>query len=86
MNQILSIATLLLPIVTGVVQLIKQNISISKNAVPIFAIVVGILLGIAAIPLTGADWVTRAWAGGLAGMSSTGLYELAFNPRKGKTK
>jgi len=28
----------------------------------------------------------RLWAGGLAGLSATGLFELAFNKRSGTTK
>jgi hypothetical protein len=28
----------------------------------------------------------RLWAGGLAGLSATGLFELAFNKRGGTTK
>ncbi len=86
MEQILSLATLLLPIITAVTQVIKRSISMPKRLVPICALVVGLLLGLAAIPLTDLDWLTRAWGGGLAGLSSTGFYEMAFNQKTGRTK
>lgn len=86
MEQLISLATVLLPIVTAVTQLIKTTISMPKKMVPFCALVAGILLGLAAVPLTDLDWITRLWAGGLAGLSSTGLYEMAFNKKTGRTK
>jgi hypothetical protein len=32
------------------------------------------------------ELVLRLWSGGLAGLSATGLFELAFNKRNGFTK
>jgi hypothetical protein len=81
MTAILAFATILLPIVTGVTQLFKQTISMSKNLVPIVALGIGLLIGWLAAPLTDLDWILRLWAGGFAGLASTGLFELAFNPR-----
>ena len=85
MTTILAFATILLPIVTGLTQLAKQTIpKLSKNLVPIVALIIGLLIGWLAAPLTDLSWVLRLWSGGLAGLASTGLIELAFNPRSGE--
>lgn len=86
MSEILVLATIILPIVTAVTQLVKNSITMPKNLVPIIALVVGLLIGLAAVPFTDLGLVLRLWAGGLAGLSSTGLYELALNNRTGSTK
>jgi len=38
------------------------------------------------LPFTEMGLVLRLWAGGLAGLSATGLFELAFSKRSGTTK
>ncbi|WP_085523841.1 holin [Tuberibacillus sp. Marseille-P3662] len=86
MNEILTFATIVLPIVTAVTELIKRTVSVPKNFVPLIALVTGLAIGYAATPMTNIDWVLRLWGGGIAGLSSTGLYEIAFNKREGKTK
>ena len=45
MTAILAFATILLPLVTGVTQLAKQTISMSKNLIPIVALGIGLLIG-----------------------------------------
>ncbi|MDN3956810.1 holin [Sporolactobacillus laevolacticus] len=86
MTEVLALATIMLPIITAVTQLIKKSISIPKNAVPAIAFGVGLIIGLAAYPFTDLPPVLRLWAGGLAGLSSTGLFELALNDRPGNTK
>lgn len=49
-------------------------------------LVIGLLIGVVAYPFTELDLTLRLWAGGLAGLSATGLFELAFNNRPGTTK
>jgi len=86
MTEILTFATVILPFVTALTQLVKASVKMPKNLVPLIALILGLVLGYAATPLTDLDWVLRLWGGGLAGLASTGLYELAFNPRSGSTK
>ncbi|SFG73491.1 holin [Sporolactobacillus nakayamae] len=86
MTEVLMLATLLLPMITAVTELVKRTVSIPKNTVPAIALGVGVLIGLAAYPFTDLELVLRLWAGGLAGLSSTGLYELALNNRPGNTK
>ncbi|MFC4619732.1 holin [Camelliibacillus cellulosilyticus] len=87
MQAILTFATILMPIVTGVTQFIKAVFPpMPKNFVPIVALAAGLVIGFLAVPLTHLDWMMRLWGGGLAGLAATGFYEIAFNPRIGSTK
>lgn len=85
MEAVLIFATILAPIVTALVQLVKQTVSVPKNYLPLTAVVVGVLLGAGAYPFTDLDLVLRIWAGGFAGLAATGLFELG-NKRDGLTK
>lgn len=86
MKEVLLFATVLLPIVTALVQLLKITVPIKKNFVPLLSFVVGILVGAAAYPFTDLELMLRLWAGGFAGLAGTGLFELVFNDRDGTTK
>lgn len=85
MNEVLLFATILAPIILAVVQLIKVTADIPKNYIPLIAFAVGIFIGYAASPFTELDVVLRLWAGGLAGLSATGLFELG-NKHEGTSK
>jgi len=85
MKEVLAFGTVLLPIILALVQLAKHSFTIKKNLIPTIAVVVGLFIGYAASPFTDLDLTLRLWAGGLAGLSSTGLFEL-FNFRDGVTK
>ncbi|WP_260288517.1 holin [Peribacillus aracenensis] len=85
MQQVLIFTTLLIPIVTAVVQVVKSTITLPNNALPIVSLVVGLGIGSVAFPFTDMDIVLRLWAGAFAGLGGTGLYEV-FNNRKGTTK
>lgn len=84
--QVLTFASVLAVFVMSIVQLVKTTLNINKNYVPIVGVVAGLLIGAAAYPFTDMDIVLRLWSGGLAGLSATGLFELAFNKRDGNTK
>lgn len=85
MEQILILATLIAPIVTGMVQALKAGFTIKKNLLPFVAVLVGILLGFLAYPFSDIETTSRIWAGGMAGLASVGLFELG-NQRQGETK
>lgn len=85
MQQVLIFTTLLSPIVTAMVQVIKKTLKIRSNSLPILSLVVGLGVGSIAFPFTDMDIVLRIWAGAFAGLSGTGLYELIAK-REGTSK
>ncbi|WP_410055563.1 holin [Paenibacillus sp. 3LSP] len=86
LNNVMAFASVLAVFVLALVQLVKTTVNLPKNIVPLIGVVIGILVGAAASPFTDLDLVLRLWAGGLAGLSATGLFELGLNKRDGGTK
>ncbi|WP_224988694.1 holin [Bacillus amyloliquefaciens] len=85
MEDVLIFATILAPILTALVQLVKKTVKLPTNIVPALSFVIGIGLGAIAYPFTDLDLVLRLWAGGFAGLAATGLFELGAK-REGTTK
>ena len=85
MAEVLIFATVLAPIILAVVQLIKKTVNVKNSYVSLIAFAVGLFVGAAAMPFTELDVVLRSWAGGLAGLSATGLFEL-FDNQDGSSK
>ncbi|OMD82840.1 holin [Paenibacillus odorifer] len=86
LDNVVAFASILAVFVLAPVQLVKNSINIPRNAVPIIGLLIGLFIGVVAYPFTELDLVLRLWAGGLAGLSATGLFELAFKDRPGTTK
>lgn len=86
LNNVMAFASVLAVFVLALVQLVKTTVNLPKNIVPLIGVMIGILVGAAASPFTDLDLVLRLWAGGLAGLSATGLFELGLNNRQGNTK
>ncbi|UOQ47255.1 holin [Gracilibacillus caseinilyticus] len=78
MEDVLIFATVLLPIVTALIELVKRSINIPKNIVPVVSLVVGLLISADASPFTDLELILRLWAGCFAGLASTGLFELTY--------
>ncbi|MEC1547475.1 holin [Bacillus rugosus] len=85
MQDVLIFATVLAPILTALVQLVKKTVKLPTNVIPALSFVIGIGLGAVAYPFTDPDLVLRLWAGGFAGLAATGLFELGAK-REGTTK
>ena len=85
MAAVLIFAAVLAPIITALVEMIKKAVNMPINFIPVLALLVGLLIGFAAQPFTDLDYVNRLWAGGLAGLAATGLFELV-KQREGQTK
>lgn len=85
MTEVLIFATVLAPIILALVQLIKKTVNLKNSLVSLTAFTVGLFVGTVAAPFTDLDIVLRLWAGGLAGLSATGLFELMDN-QDGTTK
>ncbi|MNP32712.1 Phage holin [compost metagenome] len=86
LNNVLAFASVLAVFVMALVQLVKNSVNLPKQLVPAVGLVIGLLVGAVSYPFTDMTLVLRLWAGGLAGLSATGLFELAFNRRDGNTK
>lgn len=86
LTDVLTFATTLAVFVLALVQLVKKTVNMPANIVPVVGLVIGVLVGAAAYPFTELDLELRLWAGGIAGLSATGLFELVFSDRKGTTK
>ncbi|MFP7492310.1 holin [Terribacillus saccharophilus] len=81
MYQMLMFATILAPIVTAVVELLKRSFSRLASYHAILSVLVGAMLGAAAHPFLDFELTVRLWAGGIAGLASAGLYN-SFSSRK----
>ncbi|MFD1203611.1 holin [Sporosarcina contaminans] len=85
MTEVLAFATVLAPVILAVVQLIKKSVNVKNNLISLIAFAVGLFVGVAAAPFTDLDIVLRLWAGALAGLAATGLFEL-FDNQDGTSK
>ncbi|WP_407270354.1 holin [Radiobacillus sp. PE A8.2] len=85
MDQVLSFASVLAPIVSALVQLVKKTVDVEKNYIPLISLMIGILLGSLAFPITSLGLGSRLWAGGVAGLAATGLFEMVKR-RNGTSK
>lgn len=85
MEEVLLFTTVLAPILTALVQLVKKTVNMPTNIVPAVSFVLVIVLGAVAYPFTDLDLVLRLWAGGLAGLAANGLFEIGVK-REGTTK
>lgn len=85
MMQIMLLATIIAPVTTGLIEVVKQAVNLKKNYIPLLGVVIGLLIGVLAAPISDIDLYLRLWAGGLSGLSASGLYELT-SKREGTTK
>ncbi|WP_428848878.1 holin [Terribacillus saccharophilus] len=81
MYQVLVFSTILAPIVTALMELLKRSLPRLLPYHALLSLVVGAVLGAAAYPFTDFELTARLWAGGLAGLASAGLYN-SFSSRK----
>ncbi|WP_438498002.1 holin [Paenibacillus sp. IHBB 3054] len=86
LTDVLAFASVLAVFVLAAVQFVKNAVNIPKNMVPVVGLLVGLLIGLVAYPFTDLPMALRLWSGALAGLSATGLFELAFSKRDGTTK
>lgn len=85
MMQIMLLTTIIAPVTTGLIEVVKQAVNLKKNYIPLLGVVIGLLIGVLAAPISDIDLYLRLWAGGLSGLSASGLYELT-SKREGTTK
>lgn len=75
MVEILAMATVIAPVTSGVVQVVKQATQVNNRYLPAVATILGMGLGAAAYFMD-AELGLRVWAGGISGLASVGLFEL----------
>jgi hypothetical protein len=84
LEQVLMFSSLLAPLVTALMELLKRTFPIPKKYIPISSFFVGLIVGILASPFTNMDVELRLWSGGIAGLAATGLYEIGKKSKKSK--
>ena len=82
MTEVLIFATVLAPIVTAVIEILKRTLPMNERCLPILAVVLAVGIGAIATPFTEMVLTERLWAGALAGLSAMGLFDLATKPGK----
>ncbi|WP_078577852.1 holin [Salipaludibacillus agaradhaerens] len=76
METVLVLASLISPLVVAIIELVKKTTSFPKQFFPILSVIIGLLIGGVTYPLSELDLALRLWAGGIAGLAATGLFEL----------
>lgn len=76
MNEVLLFATVLAPIVVGLVEVAKRTFKLGTQYAPITALLLGIIAGGLADVFTDLGLAERLWAGALSGLASMGLFDL----------
>ncbi len=76
--SVIIFAFVLSVIILAVVQLVKKTFPVPNNFVPLVGLIVGLLIGWEAQPFADLNLTSRLWAGALAGLSATGLFELVL--------
>ena len=84
LEQVLLFSSLLAPLVTAFMELLKRTFSIPKKYIPICSFFVGLFIGLLAAPFTDMGPELRLWSGGIAGLAATGLYEIGKKGKKSK--
>ena len=88
-TQLLVIAYAIVPFVNGLVGLMKKSFpNLKSNYFPLIAFAFGILLGLlfAFLPSVNYSLVQMVMAGGIAGMASCGVYQIATVKTEKETK
>lgn len=82
MDGVLVLSTAIGILVAALMQLAKSSYTaftkgkeINPNWIPMLAVVVGMIVGLAVAPFTTLDWVLRLWAGAISGFMASGIYE-----------
>lgn len=76
MEEVMTFASIISPVVIALVQLIKKTVTVNNRYLPLISLLTGLLVGFLAWPFTELDVVLRLWAGGFAGLAASGLYSL----------
>ena len=67
---------------TALMQLLKQALQLPKKYIPLLTLGIGAVLALVPFPYTSAALAERVWAGVLAGLGGTGIFENVEKSRK----
>ena len=84
MNEVLAFATVILPVVVALVEVIKRGLHLDTRYAPMVALLMGAVIGALAYPFTDFGLVERLWAGALAGLGAMGLFDLRKSVERGQ--
>lgn len=76
MNEVLAFASVILPVVVALVEVVKRGLHLDTRYAPIVALILGAVIGALAYPFTEFGLAERLWAGALAGLGAMGLFDL----------
>lgn len=79
MTLILIAATVVAPVISALVNVVKEQFGLNGKLVSGLAILIGVLVGLAyAFTIVHAQYAEYSWGGLIAGLSAIGYYEIAF--------
>lgn len=76
MNEVLAFATVILPVVVALVEVVKRGLGLDTRYAPVVALILGVGIGALAYPFTDFGLAERLWAGALSGLGAMGLFDL----------
>ncbi|MFZ4452097.1 holin [Salibacterium aidingense] len=82
MTEILATATAVAPVTAALIEAFKKTGYIPKKMVPIAALAIGFLLGLAAMPVFEIAVAHALWSGGISGLAAVGLFELGKQTKR----
>lgn len=81
MIEILAMATVLTPITSGFIEVVKKTAVMPVRFIPLLGILIGMILGSFAVFLD-ASLSIRLWVGGISGLASVGVFEITKESTK----
>lgn len=81
MEQAIIVSTLLAPVITGLIQIIKQSNKVNNQYLPVVAIVVGILFGGIYAWLFNETIPEYLLGGLISGLGAVGIYQTTQVPK-----
>lgn len=77
LTSVYAIATAIGVIVLAITEVLKKAFNIKKRWVPLTALLLGMLIGLAAAPIHDASLAQLLWGGGIAGLMASGAFDAA---------
>lgn len=79
MTSILIATTVVAPMISALVNVLKDQFQLSGKTVSVLAILIGIFVGLAySLTVVHGEYADYGWGGLIAGLSAIGYYEIAF--------
>lgn len=81
MLKLLAVATVLAPVVSGIVQIMKKYTIAEGKLLPVLGVFCGIVIGgLWGVSFAPNEVIAYLWSGLIAGLASVGVFELAKGP------